>query len=193
MIVDFGVKSLVTELQGASALSSDGKGSQFGFLHLTSAFAAARTAIRQVSPGTHVQLRHNPSQRHRRLTSVPWQSENLRSLSASVQGQLRWRRQIDPEVGGSKHQLKLLSALQNRHRRRVILGVAEAEMKFRAAAALEKFLPVVVENDKRLARFLAPHFQVLPAELFADARAERLGDRLLGREAGGEKRRREPV
>src|SRR5438876_858186 len=82
---------------------------------------------------------------------------------------------------------------QNRHRRGVILGVAEAKVKFRAAAPLEEFLPVVVQNDERLARFLAAHFQVLPAELFADPGAERLGDGLLGRETGGEKRRREPM
>src|SRR6266568_3908361 len=86
-----------------------------------------------------------------------------------------------------------LFALQNRHRRRVILRVAEAEVKFRAAAPLEKFLSVVVQNDERLARCLAPHFEVLPAEMFADPRAERFGDGLLGREACGEKRRRVPV
>src|SRR5262245_32898718 len=87
----------------------------------------------------------------------------------------------------------LLVALQNRHRRRVIVGVAQAEMKPHATALLEKLLSSVVQDDERLARFLPPHFHVLPAQLLADPRAERFGNGFFGREAGRQKRRREAV
>src|ERR1051326_5756698 len=91
------------------------------------------------------------------------------------------------------HQKKLLFSLQNCHGRRVVVRVAEAEVKSRAAAPLEKLLAAVVQNDERLARFLAADFHVLPAELFANARAEGFGDGFLGREPGRQKRRRVPV
>ena len=75
--------------------------------------------------------------------------------------------------------------LQNRHRSGVILRVAQAEMNDPSGTLLQEFLTATVQNHKRLTAFLASHFHVLPAKLSANAGAEGLGNRLLGREARG--------
>ena len=46
-----------------------------------------------------------------------------------------------------------------------------------------------MQHHEWLAGFLAPDFHVLPAQLRADAGAERLGNGLLGREPHGQERR----
>ena len=80
-------------------------------------------------------------------------------------------------------------SFQNRRRRRVIGRVAQADKQSFRAAGLEQFFPLAVQDHERLAGFLAPDFHVLPAELRADAGAERLGNGLLGRESHGQERR----
>ncbi len=62
-------------------------------------------------------------------------------------------------------------------------------MQLPPAARREQFRALAVQHHERFARFLAPDLDVLPAELRADARAERLGHRLLGREPHRQKRR----
>src|SRR5437016_9246144 len=78
---------------------------------------------------------------------------------------------------------------QNRHRRRIIVRVTQAELKPCATALLEKFRSVVVQDDEGLARFLAAHFHVLPSQLLSNSGAERFGDRLFRRKTRGEERR----
>ena len=56
-------------------------------------------------------------------------------------------------------------------------------------AGLEQFFSPAVQDHERLAGVLAPDFHVLPAQLRADAGAERLGNRLLGREPRRQERR----
>jgi hypothetical protein len=57
------------------------------------------------------------------------------------------------------------------------------------ACARKQFFPLAVQHHERLAGFLAPDLHVLPAQLRADAGAERLGNGLLGREPRREERR----
>ena len=59
-------------------------------------------------------------------------------------------------------------------------------MDVAAAASLEQFLPLAVQDDVRRAGVAAGDLHVEPAQLGADAGAERLGDRLLGGEARGQ-------
>jgi len=54
-----------------------------------------------------------------------------------------------------------------------------SQMDVAAAASLEQFLPLAVQDDVRRAGVAAGDLHVEPAQLGADADAERLGDRLL--------------
>jgi len=67
--------------------------------------------------------------------------------------------------------------------------VAQADEQLPRLARGKQFFSPAVHHHERLAGFLPADFHVLPAKLRADASAERLGNRLLGREPGGDKRR----
>jgi hypothetical protein len=67
--------------------------------------------------------------------------------------------------------------------------VADADEQLPRLARFKKFFPLAVQDHKRLAGFLFANLHVLPAELRADARAERLGNGLLGREPRRKERR----
>ena len=81
------------------------------------------------------------------------------------------------------------SPFQNRRRRRVVGRVAQADEQPFRPAGLEQFFSLAVQDHERLAGCFAPDFHVLPAQLRADAGAERLGNGLLGREPHGQERR----
>jgi len=67
--------------------------------------------------------------------------------------------------------------------------VAQADEQPLRAARFKKFFSLAVQDHERLAGFLSANLDVLPAQLRADARAERLRDRLLGRKPRGDERR----
>jgi len=67
--------------------------------------------------------------------------------------------------------------------------VAQADEQPLRAARFKKFFSLAVQDHERLAGFLFANLDVLPAQLRADARAERLRDRLLGRKPRGDERR----
>ena len=67
--------------------------------------------------------------------------------------------------------------------------MADAEVDEVAAAFPEQVESLAVQHHVRLAGVVLGHLHVVPAELGADAGAERLGDRLLGGEPRGQKRR----
>ena len=69
------------------------------------------------------------------------------------------------------------------------MGVAESEVDNAGAAAGEQLPGLVMEENEGFAGFLAADFDVLPAELGADAGAKGLGDGFFGGETRGEKRR----
>ena len=71
--------------------------------------------------------------------------------------------------------------------------VAQADEQLPGLARFKQFLSRAVQHHERLAGFLPADFHVLPAKLRADAGAERLGNRLLGREPRRDKRRGMPV
>jgi hypothetical protein len=74
------------------------------------------------------------------------------------------------------------STFQNGNRRSVLLRVADAQVNDAPAALLQERLSFFVENDEWFAAFFSAHFHVVPAELRADAGAERFGNRFFRRE-----------
>src|SRR5262249_26963970 len=67
---------------------------------------------------------------------------------------------------------KSSNAFQNRHRRRVVFRMAQADQHGPRVSFLEQLLAFAVQNDIRLAAILASHLHIAPAELRADAGAE---------------------
>jgi hypothetical protein len=72
----------------------------------------------------------------------------------------------------------------------VLLGVAQAQVDQPPAARVKQSFSFVVQHDVGFAGFFAADFDVLPAQLRADAGAKGLGDRLLARKTRGQKRPR---
>jgi hypothetical protein len=80
------------------------------------------------------------------------------------------------------------SAFQDGDRCGVLLRVAEADVKGPSAPLGKQRLPLPMKHDVGLSGFLPAYFHVVPSQLRADACAERLGDRFLGREPRRQKR-----
>src|SRR5580765_5584736 len=82
-----------------------------------------------------------------------------------------------------------LRAVEHRHRGGVRLCVAETDEHNAAVSVFEQFEAFAMQHHVRFAAFFATHFEIMPAELRADASAERFRNGFLGGEARGEERR----
>lgn len=66
-------------------------------------------------------------------------------------------------------------------------GVAERKVDFPSAPSREEALPPAVEDDVRLAGFLAPDFHIVPGQMRANASAKSFGNGFLAGESRGDK------
>ena len=71
----------------------------------------------------------------------------------------------------------------------MLCRVADTEVDEVAATFVEQIESLPMQNDERCTGVVLGHLDIMPAKLGTDASAERLGDRLLGGEPRGQKRR----
>ena len=86
-----------------------------------------------------------------------------------------------------------LQRFQHRHGRRVDLGMAQTDINRPPIPRLQQGCAGSVQNNGRFTRLAPDNFHIVPAEMFANARAERFGDRFLGGESGRDMARGQPM